>query len=65
VELPGDEHEAAARHFRPILADKGHEVLGIRPIPARLVALRHFQITRRVVSSLLRGLLLVINREPA
>jgi len=40
VELPGDEHQAAARHFRAILVDNGREVLGIQTDPGTVVALR-------------------------
>ena len=40
LELPGDEHQAAARHFRAILVDNGREVLGIQTDPGTVVALR-------------------------
>lgn len=40
LELPADEHQAAARHFRAILVDNGREVLGIQTDPGTVVALR-------------------------
>ena len=40
LELPGDEHQAAARHFRAILVNNGREVLGIQTDPGTVVALR-------------------------
>jgi hypothetical protein len=40
LELPADEHQAAAMHFRAILVDNGREVLGIQTDPGTVVALR-------------------------
>ena len=40
LELPADEHQAAAMHFRAILVDNGREVLGIQTDPGTIVALR-------------------------
>jgi hypothetical protein len=40
LELPADEHKAAAMHFRAILVDDGREVLGNQTDPGTVVALR-------------------------
>ncbi len=40
LELPEEEHQAAAMHFRAILADNGREVLGIQTDPGTIVAIR-------------------------
>jgi hypothetical protein len=40
MELPADEHQAAAMHFRAIVVDNGREVLGIQTDPGTVVAIR-------------------------